>query len=392
MSNKSSHAADLEGLSRLTVSAVHGVTALAEEVHLNIINHAPDVVAKPLGKATSLVYRGVRGVTRLVGGGLAGVLERLQPVLGEQRSWAGREAMLAAVNGVLGDHLASSGNPLAITMRVRRDGQPWQPAAVAVPVSGRILVCVHGLCMNDLQWRRNGHDHGARLEQERGYMTVYLHYNSGKHISENGREFAHQLEALVAHWPVPVEELVLLGHSMGGLLSRSACRFGEQAGHGWLKHLSKMVFLGSPHHGAPLERGGNWFHVITDLTSYTAPFSRLAKLRSAGITDLRHGSLADEDWRDKDRFAHGDPLPLTVALPAQVACYAVAATVSKHEGGLTGRFAGDGLVPLASALGQYSQPERDLHFAADHQATIYSTNHMELLSSDEVYQLLQTWL
>ena len=394
MSNKSSHAADLEGLSRLTVSAVHGVTALAEEVHLNIINQAPGVVAKPLGRATSFVYRGVRGVTRLVGGGLAGALERLQPLLGEQRSWAGREAMLAAVNGVLGDHLAATGNSLSINMQLRRGGQPWQPAiaAAATPISGRILVLVHGLCMNDLQWRRNDHDHGAQLELERGYTAVYLRYNSGKHISENGHEFAHQLEALLAHWPVPVEELVLLGHSMGGLVSRSACHYGEQAGHGWLKHLSKMVFLGSPHHGAPLERGGNWFHIVTDLSSYTAPFSRLAKLRSAGITDLRHGSVLDQDWRDKDRFAHGNALPATVALPGQVACYTVAATISKHEGGLTGRFAGDGLVPLASALGQHSQPERDLNFSPGHQATIYRTNHMELLNSAEVYQLLLAWL
>jgi pimeloyl-ACP methyl ester carboxylesterase len=392
MSTKSSHAADLEGLSRLTVSAVHGVADLAEEVHLNIINHAPDVVAKPLGKATSFVYRGVRGVTRLVGGGLAGALERLQPLLGEQRSWAGREAMLAAVNGVLGDHLAESGNPLAIKMRLRRGGQPWDPAAAAQPVTGRILVCVHGLCMNDLQWRRGGHDHGAQLEQERGYTTIYLHYNSGRHISENGREFAHQLEALLAHWPVPVEELALLGHSMGGLVSRSACLYAAEAGHGWLAHLRRMVFLGTPHQGAPLERGGNWFHIITDMSSYTAPFSRLAKLRSAGITDLRHGSVLDEDWHGKDRFAHGHALPATVALPEAVACYAVAATISKNEGGLTGRFAGDGLVPLASALGQHSDPARNLHFTPGRQATIYRTNHMELLSSAEVYQLLLAWL
>ncbi|MFA9215849.1 MAG: esterase/lipase family protein [Sphingomonadaceae bacterium] len=389
MANKSSHAADLAGLSRLTVSAVHGVTELAEEVHLKIINQAPESVAKPLGKATSFVYKAVRGVTQLVGGGLAGTLAKLQPLLGEQKSWAGREALLAALNGVLGDYLAASANPLAITMRFRRDGQPYLPQA---PVSGRILVLVHGLCMNDLQWRRNGHDHGAQLALERGYATVYLHYNSGQHISENGRAFAQQLETLLAQWPVPVEELVLLGHSMGGLLSRSACHYAAEAGHSWLKHLSKMVFLGSPHHGAPLERGGNWFHVITELTPYTAPFSRLGKLRSAGITDLRHGSVLDQDWQGKDRFAHGHPLPAALPLPPQVACYTVAATISKHEAGLAARIAGDGLVPLPSALGQHEQPARDLHFAADHQATVYRTNHMELLSSTEVYQLLLAWL
>ena len=378
-----SHAADLLGLSHLTVNAVQGVADLAEELHLNILRQAPEVVARPLGKGASLVYHGVRGVARLAGSGVEGILTRLQPLLGEQKAWPGREALLAAVNGVLGDHLARSANPLAIPMRFRRHGASWTPAGV---VSGRILVLVHGLCMNDLQWCRSGHDHGTALEQEHGYSTVYLHYNSGRHISENGREFADQLEALLAQWPVPVEELVLLGHSMGGLVSRSACHYGAQAGHQWLRHLSKMVFLGSPHHGAPLERGGNWFHVVTDMSRYTAPFSRLARMRSAGITDLRHGSLLDEDWAERDRFAHGQPLPQAVALPAGVACHTVAASIGKDAAGLTGRLAGDGLVPLESALGE------QLDFAPSQQAVVYRTNHMELLDSQAVYQILARWL
>lgn len=393
MSHKTSHAADLRGLSRLTVSAVTGMAEVVEEVHLKIINQAPAAVAKPLGKATSFVYRGVRGMTALVGGGLDKALGGLQPLLGLQNKWAGRDALLAAVNGVLGDHLAETGNPLAIPMQFRRDGLALTPQALAeLKPNGRILVLVHGLCMNDLQWQRGGHDHGAAMARERGYTTVYLHYNSGRHISENGRAFADQLEALVAQWPVPVEELVLLGHSMGGLVSRSACHYGAEAGQGWLKHLSKMVFLGSPHQGAPLERGGNWFHVLTDMSSYTAPFSRLGKIRSAGITDLRHGSLLDADWNGKDRFQHGSALPQQVALPEGVACYTVAATISKQAGGLAARIAGDGLVPLASALGQHAHAQRQLHFAADHQAIVYHTNHMELLNSPEVYRLLQTWL
>jgi len=389
MSTKISHAADLTGLSRLTVSAVHGVANLAEEVHLNIIKQAPDVVAKPLGKVTSLVYRGVRGVAQLAGSGVTGALTRLQPLLGENSAWPGREALLAAVNGVLGDYLARTNNPLAIPMRFRRDGAPLQPAAGA---SGRILVLVHGLCMNDLQWHRADHDHGAVLEREHGYTAVYLHYNSGRHISENGREFADQLETLLAQWPVPVEELVLLGHSMGGLVSRSACYHGAEAGHRWLRHLSKMVFLGSPHHGAPLERSGNWVHIITDMSRYTAPFSRLARLRSAGITDLRHGSLLDEDWADHDRFEHGHALPQMVVLPAGVACYTVAASISKEKGGLRGRLAGDGLVPVESALGQHAHEQRRLGFAPERQAVVYRTNHMELLNSQTVYQILAKWL
>ncbi len=393
MSNKPSHAADLRGLSQLTVSAVTGVAELAEAVHLNILQQVPAPVAQPLSRVTSLVYRGVRGVTKLVGGGIDSVLGKLQPLLGEQHGWAGREALLAAVNGVLGDHLERSGNPLAIPMRFRRDGKPFAAAAgVGGAVSGRVLVLAHGLCMNDLQWRRDGHDHGAGLARERGYSNIYLHYNSGRHISSNGRELAERLEALLADWPVAVEELVIVGHSMGGLVARSAIHYATQAGQDWPRHLSKLVCLGSPHHGAPLERGGNWFHVITDASSYTAPFSRLGKIRSAGITDLRHGSLLDEDWNGKDRFAHGVALPQALALPAGVACYAVAATISRENGGRNGRLAGDGLVPLASALGRHDDPRRQLAFAADRQAVVHRTHHMELLSSPEVYRTLLGWL
>ena len=396
MAAKPSHVTDLIGATRLATGAVGGVAELAEALHMAILGNIPAPVGRPLALATSLVYRSVRGVAGLAGGGLEHTLARLQPLLGERSGWSGREAVLAALNGVLGDQLARDNNPLAIPMQFRRAGMPLALLAKQdVPASawsGRILVLAHGLCMNDLQWQRNGHDHGALLERERGYTPVYLHYNTGRHISENGDDFAHQLEALLAQWPVPVEELVIVGHSMGGLVARSACHYGAQAGHRWLAQLSKLVFLGSPHHGAPLERGGNWVHLLSELTPYTAPFTRLAKLRSAGITDLRHGSLLDADWEGRDRFAHGDAPPAAVSLPSGVACYAVAATIGRDAGQLSGRLAGDGLVPLASALGQHPGPQRSLAIPAGQQATVYSVNHMELLDSQQVAQHLLGWL
>jgi pimeloyl-ACP methyl ester carboxylesterase len=386
-----SRVADLIGATRLAAGAVGGVADLAQAVHLAVLGHVPAPVGRPLALATSLVYRSVRGVAGLAGGGLEHSLARLQPLLGERSGWAGREAVLAALNGVLGDRLAQDDNPLAIPMQFRRNGQPLAfPPPTAAP-GGRILVLAHGLCMNDLQWRRNGHDHGAMLERERGYTPVYLHYNTGRHISENGDDFAHKLEALLAGWPVAVEELVIVGHSMGGLVARSACHYGAQAGHRWLAHLSKLVFLGSPHQGAPLERGGNWVHLLTDFTPYTAPFTRLAKLRSAGITDLRHGSLLDSDWVGRDRFAHG-ALPAPVPLPEGVACYAVAGTIGKDASQLSGRMAGDGLVPLASALGWNEDLCRCLDFAPGRQATVYRSNHMDLLDSRQVREQLLAWL
>ena len=388
--------ADMIGAARLATDAVGGVAELAQALHLAVLGHLPAPVGRPLALATSLVYRSVRGVAGLAGGGVEHALARLQPLLGERSGWAGREAVLAALNGVLGDRLARDGNPLAIPMQFRRHGQPLalqRPAAQpAAPSGGRILVLAHGLCMNDLQWQRNGHDHGALLERERGYTAVYLHYNSGRHISENGDDFAHKLEALLAQWPVPVEELAIVGHSMGGLVARSACHYGAQAGHSWLGRLRKMVFLGSPHHGAPLERGGNWVHLFTDLTPYTAPFTRLAKLRSAGITDLRHGSLLDEDWVGRDRFSHGNAAPVFVPLPAHVACHAIAATIGQDPAQLSGRLAGDGLVPVASALGRHSDPLRTLAIPSDRQATVHGVNHMELLDSPDVARHLLAWM
>jgi pimeloyl-ACP methyl ester carboxylesterase len=381
MAAKPSLGADLAGASRLAIEAVTGVTELVEAVHMNVLNKAIGTPAvKPVVGVTAFVYRSVKGVTRLVGGGIDAVLGRLVPVLGEPAAWAGRDALLAALNGVLGDRLAATGNPLAIAMALRPRGE----------ASGRVLVLAHGLCMNDAQWLRDGVDHGAMLARERGYTPVYLHYNSGRHISQNGRDFAQQLQDLVDGWPVPVQELVIVGHSMGGLLARSACHYGAEARHGWLAHLSKLVFLGTPHHGAPLERGGNWVHLLTDLSVYSAPFSRLAKIRSAGITDLRHGSVLDDDWDGHDRFAHGVALPQMPTLPATVKCFAVAATIGKREGDLADRLlAGDGLVPLRSGLAEHADPARTLKLERH---VVYQTNHMQLLSSPEVAGRLLAWL
>ena len=382
MAAKPTHGADLAGASRLAQEAVAGVTELVEAVHMNVLHKAIGTPAiRPVAGVTSMVYRSIKGVTRLVGGSIDAVLGRLAPALDGEPEWQGRAALVAALNGVLGDHLARSGNPLAIPMRLRvADG----------PVTGRLLVLSHGLCMNDQQWLRGGVDHGSTLQAQRGYTPVYLHYNTGLHISANGRAFADALEALVAAWPVPVTELVILCHSMGGLVARSACHYGALEGQRWPAHLTKMVFLGTPHQGAPLERGGNWVHLLTDLTPFSAPFSKLAKIRSAGITDLRHGSVLDEDWNGQDRFAHGAPLPAHLPLPPGVACYAVAATIGAAEGDVKDRLlAGDGLVPLASARGQHADPARTLALTC---AVVVNANHMQLLASEEVGEILLEWL
>jgi pimeloyl-ACP methyl ester carboxylesterase len=246
--------------------------------------------------------------------------------------------------------------------------------------------------MNDLEWRRKGHDHGAALAAEAGYTPVYLHYNSGLHISTNGRMFADQIESLLHAWPVPVDELMILAHSMGGLVARSACHYGALAHHDWLRHLRKIIFLGTPHYGAPLERGGNWVDVVLDASPYTTAFARLGKIRSAGITDLRHGSMVDADWEDRDRFARLRRKQAVVPLPQNVACFAIAASIAKKTGESRKQLLGDGLVPLASALGQHENARNSLPFPKTRQWVGYGMNHMDLLDRKEVYVRISRWL
>ena len=394
------HASDLRGVNRLTIDAIVGVVDLVEAMHHSIAS-IPGMLARPArGRTTGitgLVYRSIRGVIGLVGHGLDLLLARFEPLLGERSTWPGREALLAALNGVLGDYLAASNNPLAITMRLRRAGTPLpderELLAAAIPrAGGKLVVLLHGLCMNDLQWKRRGHDHGAALARDLGYTPVYLHYNSGLHVSSNGRACAELLESLVQRWPVPLTEVVLIGHSMGGLVARSACHYGALARHEWRRRLDKLIFIGTPHHGAPLERGGNWVDLLLGSNPYSAPLARLGKIRSAGVTDLRFGNLVDEDWNKRDRFKHSRDLRVPVPLPEGVACYAIAATTGKTAGDLSDRLIGDGIVPLASALGRNGNPKLALTFDQSRQRVAYGTSHLDLLSRREVYVQIKRWL
>ena len=404
-SDASRTASDLRGVSKLAIAATTAITDLVEAMHHNIASVPGKSVTKQDGRARGIsgfVYSTVRGVTRVVGGGLDAALALVSPALKDVSDVRGRGAIVAALNGVMGDYLLDTKNPLAITMCFRQNGQALtltrEALALSLPAAtGKIVLLVHGLCMNDAQWKRRDatgtyHDHGAALQHDLGYTPVYLHYNSGLHVSTNGQAFSGLLEELIAAWPVPVEELSLVMHSMGGLVARSAYHYGERANRRWIKALRAMVFLGTPHHGAPLERGGNWIDVILGSAPYAAPFAKLGKVRSAGITDLRYGSIVDDDWQKKDRFAHAPDALQHIPLPVNVRCFAIAATTGKRDGDLADRLLGDGLVPLKSALGQHSGRRLSLRFPRDQQRTVYATNHMQLLSSSSVYAEIRQML
>jgi len=396
--------ADLHGAQRLAIDATLRMTDLVEAMHLNI-SRAPWIFgAAAQGRTrgiTGLVYGSIRTITAGVGSTLDAMLglavKSLESALDNSSSSPVREAILAAANGVLGDHLADSGNPLAIPMSLRHQGRSLELDRAALgrafpQASGRLLVLVHGLCMNDLQWRRNGHDHGAALARDGGWQPLYLHYNSGRHASSNGREFAELLETLIAQWPVPVEELVILAHSMGGLVARSACRHAELSQQAWLKHLRKIVFLGTPHHGAPLERHGHGLQRLVGISPYTAPLARLGMIRSAGITDLRHGNVLDQDWQEQDRFGLPHDTRCPLPLPAGIECYALAATSGQRVGDRKDSWLGDGLVPVASALGRHADARHCLSFDAAHQSLHHETSHWDLLDKPAVYEQIRAWL
>lgn len=411
------HVADIQGLARLAAQATLGLTALTEKVHGNVYK----AVAAPLGVVgdqwvdrtpgasgvrksgiTGLVYGSVKAVTRLAAGTVDAVLSRVAARAGAPSSSPQREAVLSALNGVLGDQLAETSNPLAIAMHLRHAGRPLvlEKAALSARfprAGGKVLVLVHGLCMNDLQWcseNAEGHlqDHGEALAGALGYTPVYLHYNTGLHTSTNGEALAGLLEQLLKAWPQPVKDLSLLVHSMGGLVARSACHHGKQAGQGWRARLKHLVFLGTPHHGAPLERVGHWVDHLLGSHWVTQPFARIGQIRSAGITDLRHGHVLEADWQGRDRFVRHPDRRTPVPLPDGVACHAVAATLAARRSPAAERLVGDGLVPLHSALGIHDDAKRTLGFAKSRQAVFHRMGHLALLGDAGVAQQLEQWL
>jgi len=345
----------LRGAGRLAISATRGLTDLVEAMHGGIAR-IPGTTAQPRTTGiTGLVYRSVRGMTNvvgLVGTGIDTALQRLAPLLGEAGpASAQSEALLAALNGVFGDYLAATDNPLATAMQV----------SLPATHGPRPLLLMHGLCMNEQPLQRGLVDGLAAL----GYTPLLLRYNSGLHISDNGRQLAALLEQTLREWPVPVQDLSLVGHSMGGLLARSAVHHAD--GMEWPHHLRRLLTLGTPHFGAPLEQGGQALQLLLGLSAYSRPLIALTKTRSAGIQDLRWGALREQDWGRRG----------SLPLPAGVECYAIAAKA-------------DGLVPLNSALGRHREAAR--HLAFHDRAVIDGPGHLALQTEPAVLAQLKAWL
>lgn len=412
----------LRGSTKLAFDAAHAVTTIVENMYRNIAATPLPMGEAPEGNARGIagfVHESVRRIIGTTGRSSDWILEYLAPELDRTLpSGPRREAVISALNGICGDHLAKTGNSLAIPMQLRvllptvtRSGTipasdifevekravEIYPQAKALTdthfsPTGRLLILAHGLSMNEREWTSNQHNHAEALAEDSDYTPIYALYNSGRNISTNGREFCNQLMGLLDAWPVPVDSISFIGFSMGGLLTRSAMHIAQKEGHTWLAKVDKAVYIGTPHHGAVMERGGYWLQKSIAFSPYTAPLSALGRIRSAGITDLRHGNIQDDDWQHHDEHEDNSDFRRPAPLAGGIKHYAIAATLSKRSGERIGRLLGDGLVHPSSATGRHSNPDFDLALPNENTKIFYDLGHLAMLNDLRVTSQLKRWL
>jgi pimeloyl-ACP methyl ester carboxylesterase len=333
------------------------------------------------------------------------------------------EQAIGALNGAVGDYLKRTRNGLATPMQLVCAGRTLEPNPDALraaypDASARVVVLVHGLMSTEIVWRMPVRDVGAAVEgtavapidygsllaADLGVSAVYVRYNSGLHISENGESLDALLEALVSAWPVPVDELVLVGHSMGGLVIRSASHVASasaatEAERRWLALVKRAIYIGSPHLGAPLERLGN--AITWALGRLPSPVTRViadvANLRSAGVKDLRYANLRREDWEgaDADELLQNrrHPVPLLPGIRHHLVASTLvgAGAQGPHDDGLFALFFGDALVPFDSATGRARPHQRSAIFPQEHVRVLVGIDHLGLAHHPDVYAALRAW-
>ena len=420
----------LRGLHALIHDTIDSVVGLVEETHQSVAQKQLDLlanlpaagegtkavaavhggIAKLVYDSIRLVNRGVESVSGLAVtaadelglGELAAnqAASALDPSVVRELAWLSDTAQ-GALNAWAGDFLARRENPLAIPLEFFVHGRPVpctkEALAAALPAAtGKLCIFVHGLGCTDATWSFRAREqfgdpdanYGSLLARDLGYTSIYVRYNTGLHISENGRQLSRALEELVAAYPVPLEELALVGHSMGGLVSRAAAHYAQREEKRWLAHLKHVLCIGSPHLGAAFEQATSMFTNL--LMRFDTPGTQVpAKLlnsRSSGIKDLRFGYVQDEDWTDKDPDSCLRDDRRDVPMVPHV-CYGFLASrlVQDSEHPL-GHLLGDLLVSVSSALGQC--PE-GYHVRFDLGETVVGVHHIALLNHPRVYELVR---
>lgn len=378
------------GARHLIADGVHGATTRVQEMHRAIARRvfgalervpatrpAAAIVDASHGAIATGVYEAIRTVNALVRVlGDAAASARPPAVAASAAEGGARGRRLrAALNAAFGDHLARTRNPLAIAMCVVPAGETVE--------GDRLAVFVHGLGHDETAWRRYGESYGTRLAERHGIVPLYVRYNTGLRVAENGRRLAALLEETVAARPTPVGTIALVGHSMGGLVARSACHYGRASGHRWVGRVQQVVCLGSPHLGAPLERAADAGIALLRRSAVTAPLATVADGRSAGIKDLRVGSVADDAQLGRD--------PGSTFVPG-IRYHWVGATLARDAGSIAADLVGDLLVPLSSAAGHHQRAERAVPFRPDDGLVVTGVHHLGLLGDSVVYAQLEAWL
>lgn len=300
--------------------------------------------------------------------------------------------VLGALNGFYGDQLIRRESELSLDMEIRHQGERIQPGRPFPEGTPRMAVFVHGLCETEAAWElaaRAAPTYGDRLQRELGITPVYVRYNTGLHVSDNGRRLARLLDELVGSWPTSVEEIILIGHSMGGLVARSACHYAEKDGLPHTDKIKHVFCLGTPHLGADLEKGANALAYAFAKLPETKPFATLLNSRSVGIKDLRYGSCVEEDWCDcePDEFLR-DRCQEVPFLP-DANYYFIGAALRPTA---LGTVIGDLLVRMPSASGRGNGKGRRIPFEIDNGHEISGLNHFQLLGHPSVYEQLHKWI
>lgn len=310
---------------------------------------------------------------------------------------------LGVLNGIWGDHVERRYPSLALPLGLRAEGSDvaLSPDGVARAYpnpSSSLVLFVHGLCESEESWslaaeRRHGHrsvTYGSLLRDDLGFTPLYLRYNSGRCVADNARGLADLLEELVEVWPVPVDELVLVGHSMGGLVVRGACHAGAESGYAWTAAVRHVFCLGTPHLGAPLERGVHALASLLDRLPETRPAARVLDARSAGVKDMRFGACAEGDWHGHDADEFVRERRTEVPLLPRAAYYFVAATLVRDPAHPAAAWLGDLFVHLPSASGRGEN--RHLPFPAENGVHLGGLHHFDLLNHPVVYEQLRRWI
>lgn len=341
-------------------------------------------------------YGAVSGVLRVSSGSVRALSSRGvgRPI---EDTRQGR-LVVAAVNGLIGDELRMLDDPQAITMAVRLEGEDvpptgWQLAEAFREGTSHPVVFLHGLCENDESWANfakvSGTTYAQRILAETDGTPVMIRYNTGLHISENGKHLDALLQQLVASWPVPVTRLTLVGHSMGGLVARAATNHATASGQTWQQLVRDVVCLGTPHTGAALEKVAHLGSRLLRFWPESRPFSTLLDSRSAGIVDLRHGYISQDEWEGQDLTGQWGLDRIAAAPLPNAEYHFVAATLGASQRHPYSSVLGDLLVHFSSATGVgRSGPVVD----GARFEYIPSAHHFVLLNHPRVGDWLVEWI